>query len=100
MSASTNYYHESPVRSQSVSVLGTGTMGAAIAGRLLQAGLETVVWDRSAEATADLANRGAVVAASPQEAVAKTDIVITMLPTVDTIVSVVDDDVLNAIRPQ
>jgi 3-hydroxyisobutyrate dehydrogenase len=83
----------------SVSVLGTGTMGSAIAGCLLQAGLETVVWDRSVKATSSLADQGAVVAGTPHEAVSRTDVVITMLSTFDAIESVIDDDVLGAMRP-
>jgi 3-hydroxyisobutyrate dehydrogenase len=87
------------VAGPSVAVLGVGTMGSAMATRLLQAGLETVVWDRSAGATSELGTQGAIVAGSPQEAVAKSDVVITMLSTVDVIVSVVDDGVLGAMRP-
>jgi 3-hydroxyisobutyrate dehydrogenase len=99
MAESTSEARESSMSGRpSVSVLGAGTMGSAMASRLLQAGLETVVWDRSADATTDLAEQGAVVAASPREAVARTDIVLTMLPTFDAIVSVVDDDVLGAMR--
>ena len=45
-----------------VVVLGTGIMGAAMARRLLAAGLPTTVWDRSARVTAPLAAAGAHVA--------------------------------------
>ena len=48
----------------SVAVLGTGIMGSAMARNLVAAGLRTTVWDRSPEATAPLADAGALVAAS------------------------------------
>jgi 3-hydroxyisobutyrate dehydrogenase len=100
MTASTSQTRQTPPNNlPSVSLLGTGTMGSAMAGCLLQAGLETVVWDRSAEATSSLGNKGAVVAGTPREAVGRTDVVITMLSTIDAIESVIDDDVLGAMRP-
>jgi 3-hydroxyisobutyrate dehydrogenase-like beta-hydroxyacid dehydrogenase len=43
--------------------LGTGRMGSAIAGRLLDAGRPVTVWNRTAAKTAPLAARGATVAA-------------------------------------
>ena len=64
-----------------VAVLGTGIMGAAMARNLLRAGLRTTVWDRSASATAPLAEAGAEVAATPADAVRDAGVVITMLPT-------------------
>jgi 3-hydroxyisobutyrate dehydrogenase-like beta-hydroxyacid dehydrogenase len=45
----------------SVTVLGTGIMGSAMARNLVAAGLPTTVWDRSPEATASLAAAGAVL---------------------------------------
>ena len=53
----------SPQRGQpAVAVLGAGIMGSAMAHRLLSAGLAVTVWDRSASATARLAEAGAVAA--------------------------------------
>ena len=52
-------------RGTGTAVLGTGIMGAAMARNLLRAGLRTTVWDRSASATAPLAEAGAEVAATP-----------------------------------
>ncbi len=72
-----------------VTVLGTGIMGSAMARNLLKAGLRTTVWDRSAAATAPLAEAGAVVAASAVEAVRNASVVITMLPTADVVESVI-----------
>ena len=75
-----------------VAVLGTGIMGSAMARNLAGAGLRTTVWDRSPSATASLADAGAVVAASPQEAIRGTRLVITMLPTAAVIESVIFGD--------
>jgi 3-hydroxyisobutyrate dehydrogenase len=72
-----------------VAVLGTGIMGAAMARNLVSAGLPTTVWDRSPQATAPLSEAGALVAASPTEAVSDADVVITMLPTADVVSSVI-----------
>ena len=47
-----------------VAVLGTGIMGSAMARNLVEAGLPTTVWDRSPEATAPLADAGAVAGRS------------------------------------
>jgi len=66
-----------------VAVLGTGIMGSAIVRSLLRAGLRTVVWNRSAPATAALAEAGARRASSAKEAVRSARVVITMLPTAE-----------------
>ncbi|HEY2128032.1 MAG TPA: NAD(P)-dependent oxidoreductase [Streptosporangiaceae bacterium] len=71
-----------------VTVLGTGIMGSAMARNLVSAGLGTTVWDRSPAATAPLAAAGALVAASPAEAVRDANVVITMLPTAEVVNSV------------
>jgi 3-hydroxyisobutyrate dehydrogenase len=74
-----------------VAVLGTGIMGSAMARNLAAAGLRTTVWDRSPGATAPLSDAGALVAASPAEAVHDAQVVITMLPTADVVTSVIFD---------
>jgi len=73
----------------SVAVLGTGIMGSAMARNLVAAGLRTTVWDRSPSATAPLADAGARMGASPQDAVRNAGLVITMLPTPDAVESVI-----------
>jgi len=65
--------------------LGLGEMGTPMAGRLLQAGHELVVWNRTAERTAPLVQEGASVAATPAKAAAGRDIIITMLATPDAL---------------
>jgi 3-hydroxyisobutyrate dehydrogenase len=72
-----------------VAVLGTGIMGSAMARNLVSAGLRTTIWDRSPTTTAPLADAGALVTASPAEAVRDADVMITMLPTADVVNSVI-----------
>jgi 3-hydroxyisobutyrate dehydrogenase len=62
-----------------VSVLGTGIMGAAMAGNLARAGHAVRVWNRGRAKAEPLAADGAYVAESPAEAVSGTDVVVTML---------------------
>jgi len=70
-----------------VAVIGAGIMGSAMARNLVAAGLNT----RSASATGPLAEAGATVAASAQDAVQGAGVVITMLPTADVVDSVIFD---------
>lgn len=62
-----------------VGVLGTGLMGAPMAERLLQAGHEVFVYNRSTEKAAPLAAAGACVCASAAQAVAQAECVLLML---------------------
>ena len=64
-----------------IGFLGLGEMGTPMAARLVRAGHEVVVWNRTAEKTAALAQAGARVAPSPAKAAAGADFVITMLAT-------------------
>ena len=81
-----------------VAVLGVGIMGSAIARNLLRAGLAVDVWDRSPEAAARLTGAGAVAHASPDQAVSRCDVAITMLPDGPAVTSVaVDQGMLNAL---
>jgi len=80
---------DNPGENARVAVLGTGIMGSAIARNLVSAGLRTTVWDRSPTATAPLSDAGALVTASPTEAVQDAHVVITMLPTADVVNSVI-----------
>jgi 3-hydroxyisobutyrate dehydrogenase len=67
-----------------IAVLGVGTMGSAFARRLLGAGMRVSVWDPHATG-APLANAGARVAATPEEAVRDAGVVLTMVPTIASI---------------
>ena len=62
-----------------VAVLGTGIMGAGMARSLLREGLPVQVWNRTRSKTEALADDGAKVAATPEEAVVAADVVLTML---------------------
>ena len=62
-----------------VAVVGLGGMGSRIGGRLLEAGHDVVVWNRSPEKADALVARGAVRAESPADAARRAEAVITML---------------------
>lgn len=63
-----------------IGFIGLGNMGAPMAANLLKAGHIVAGCDLNAAAVAALAGAGGVAAASPAEAVAGAEIVITMLP--------------------
>lgn len=64
----------------SVSVLGMGRMGAAMAKTLAEAGFELTVWNRSSDTARMVANSiGARLAETPREAAGAADIVLTSL---------------------
>lgn len=62
-----------------VAFLGIGLMGKPMATRLLEAGYPLIAWNRSRSKAEVLAAIGARIMDTPQEAVADSDIVITML---------------------
>ncbi|GAA2146556.1 NAD(P)-dependent oxidoreductase [Glycomyces algeriensis] len=62
-----------------VSVLGTGIMGAAMARNLARAGHRVTAWNRSPDKAAPLAEDGVRIAGTPAEAVADADAIVTML---------------------
>ncbi|MGC9380537.1 NAD(P)-dependent oxidoreductase [Streptomyces sp. MH13] len=62
-----------------VSVLGTGIMGAAMARNLARAGHTVRVWNRTRDKAEPLAADGVHIAARPEEAVRDADVVVTML---------------------
>ena len=64
-----------------IGFLGLGEMGTPMASRLLHAGHDVIVWNRTAERAAALAQQGAAVASSPAKAAAGANVVITMLAT-------------------
>ncbi|MER6348904.1 NAD(P)-dependent oxidoreductase [Streptomyces sp. NPDC001595] len=74
--------------STSVTVLGLGPMGRALAGAFLDAGVRTTVWNRTPGRDADLVARGARGARSAQEAVAHSEL---------TVICVVDYDASDAV---
>jgi 3-hydroxyisobutyrate dehydrogenase-like beta-hydroxyacid dehydrogenase len=62
-----------------IGFLGLGAMGTPMALRLLAAGHELSVWNRTEERTKPLIHEGAIAAATPAEAELGSDAVITML---------------------
>ena len=63
----------------SVAFIGTGIMGAPIAGHILDAGYPVTVYNRTKAKTDDLVSRGAVWADSPAAAAKDADVVFTMV---------------------
>ncbi|MDI9888551.1 NAD(P)-binding domain-containing protein [Streptomyces sp. HNM0645] len=64
---------------RSLTLLGLGDMGTALARTWLAAGHSLTVWNRTAAKAEALAGAGALVAASPAEAVAANDLVVVCL---------------------
>src|SRR6266581_4422115 len=62
-----------------VALLGLGTMGLGMAGRLLGAGFRLAVFNRTAQKAELLATRGARLAASPREAATGADVIVSMV---------------------
>lgn len=81
--------------------LGLGQMGTPMATRLLGAGHDLTVWNRTSVKTKPLVDRGASAAATPADAVAAVDAVITMVATPQALEEVLfaDDGVVNGLRP-
>ncbi|MGG7306059.1 NAD(P)-dependent oxidoreductase [Curtobacterium sp. AB451] len=73
-----------------MSVLGTGAMGAGVAGSLLREGHAVTVWNRSADKAAPLGDRGATVADDPGAAVAEAEVVLLTLFDTDAVVDVLE----------
>ena len=64
-----------------LSVVGLGMMGSALASTLLQSGRSVTVWNRSAAKAAPLVEAGAILASSPEEAIAASDATIVCIKT-------------------
>lgn len=62
-----------------VGVVGLGAMGSRVALRLLDAGHQVVVWNRTRPKAAQLADRGAIPVDTPAELARRVDAVITMV---------------------
>lgn len=84
-----------------VTVIGTGTMGTAMALRLLGAGMSVNVWSRHAASTMPLVAAGATAYDEASDAVKRADVVITMLPTAEITTDVmIGGEVLSAMPPK
>jgi 3-hydroxyisobutyrate dehydrogenase len=65
--------------SNRVAILGLGIMGSGMAHRLLSSGFQVAVYSRNREKAKPLADAGAFVAASPAEAAARSEIILSMV---------------------
>ncbi|NEA30742.1 NAD(P)-dependent oxidoreductase [Streptomyces sp. SID13031] len=72
--------------------IGLGLMGTPMATRLLEAGHDLTVWNRTALKTRPLTDQGAAVASTPAQAVAGADAVITMVTNAEALEQVVLGD--------
>jgi 3-hydroxyisobutyrate dehydrogenase/2-hydroxy-3-oxopropionate reductase len=82
-----------------VAVIGLGAMGARIARRLVDAGNEVAVWNRTPEKAKELVRRGARAGATPAEAATNAGAVITMVSDPAALADVTEgaDGVLRAL---
>ena len=76
---------EAPILPRPIAVIGAGTMGSAMARRLLDQGHRLQVWNRSPASSDRLARLGAETSAHPQEAVKGAAVILTLLPTADVV---------------
>jgi 3-hydroxyisobutyrate dehydrogenase-like beta-hydroxyacid dehydrogenase len=71
-----------------IGIIGTGNMGAPMALHLLDIGARVTVYDRSAQATAALAERGAAVVSTPRELADQVDVILASMPSYEASVEV------------
>jgi 3-hydroxyisobutyrate dehydrogenase len=76
-------------------MLGVGLMGSAMGRRLLEQDIGVIAWDRTAENVTALEAAGGRAAASAQDALASVSAVITMLPTAEIVLGVVEPLLVN-----
>lgn len=84
-----------------ISVIGLGSMGTGMAGRLLDRGFGVTVWNRTAAKCDELAARGAVPARSPAAAAGQAGTVLLSLADQDVVERVVfgTGGVIESLRP-
>lgn len=75
----------------SVTVIGLGPMGQAMAGAYLEQGYRVTLWNRTAARADELVRRGAVLAASPAEAVAANEVVVLSLTDYEALYAVLGE---------
>jgi 3-hydroxyisobutyrate dehydrogenase len=73
-----------------VGMLGVGLMGSAMGRRLLEQGIEVVAWDHTEEHVSALESVGANAVRAPEEVLSGSSAVITMLPTAEIVLDVVE----------
>jgi hypothetical protein len=86
--------------SAKVSILGLGTMGAAMARSAARGGLNATAWDRSPERASGFASNKVQIAHGARDAVQDADIIITMVSNADAVLSIMKErEVLAAMKP-
>jgi 3-hydroxyisobutyrate dehydrogenase len=70
---------------QRIGFVGLGVMGSGMAGRLMDAGFEVAVYNRTKEKTAELAGRGARVGATPADVAVGADVLLISVATEDAV---------------
>jgi 3-hydroxyisobutyrate dehydrogenase-like beta-hydroxyacid dehydrogenase len=90
-----------PARREKVAFIGLGNMGAGIAWNLVHAGFQMTVHNRTEAKAKPFVDAGAILARTPKEAAAGSDIVITSLMGDDSVMSVVEGEsgVLAGMKP-
>ena len=78
--------------------VGVGRMGGPMASRLLDAGHSLVIFDTNPAVVTPLADRGAVIAASPEDVASKAEVVFLSLPTPPVLQAVAIDGVLKGTK--
>ncbi|GIH92538.1 NAD(P)-dependent oxidoreductase [Planobispora siamensis] len=86
----------STIEQSAVTVLGLGPMGRELAGAFVDAGLPTTVWNRTPGRGRDLIARGAIGAASPEEAVAASELTVVCVVNYDAVDAIVRRDAVTA----
>lgn len=81
-----------PAREEKVAVIGLGNMGAGIARNIAKAGFDLIVYNRTASKMKPFTDAGATGAASPKEAAARADIVVTCLMGDDSVLETVEGE--------
>jgi 3-hydroxyisobutyrate dehydrogenase-like beta-hydroxyacid dehydrogenase len=76
---------------QRIGIIGVGLLGSAVAARLLQSGFDVIGYDIRAEQVAALGPQGLRAAASVAAAAQEADAIITILPTLESVETVMCD---------
>jgi len=89
------------VQGMRVAFLGLGMMGAPMVRRLIEAGFDVTVWNRSADKCREFANGPARIASTPAEAASEADWILLCLLDTAVVDAVVfgSDGVVGALRP-
>jgi 2-hydroxy-3-oxopropionate reductase len=87
--------------SDRIGFIGLGIMGRPMASRLLGAGYEVTVWNRTASKAEALVQAGARRGASPRDVAARSDVTITMVADTPDVRAVIlgPDGVIEGVRP-